>query len=313
LTRTQEVEETLAPPQAVVFFAYLDPVAQLAGRRHVALLRLVAQGADDRVDVRRRDHEDTVRLSSRLSLGLGLGCALASLLPGAPTGLRWSKPAERCGLLLCHAFLLLSESGSRGKIDAASAFEQLHGYARTKNVTARPSPCHNHVVVGDWVPVATAGIAAVAGFGGAWLTGRLTLARERTARQQQRKAEAYLELLARMSLLSDVANRVFKAKAESEGRLPTPDPAEVARISALITAYASDLIRDDLYPTWRKAIDEMANSEEPVERFRAFIRSRNARAKTVARIRNELEIESERRPGWVPGMSRRDAPRRSRK
>jgi hypothetical protein len=162
---------------------------------------------------------------------------------------------------------------------------------------------HNRVVVANWVPVATAAIAAVAGFGGAWLTGRLTLGREREARHQQRKAEAYLELLAWMIRLSNEASRAFEAEAESERRLPTPDPAASARMAALVNAYASDKIRTDLYPPWRKAVDEMADSEDPLGRFRAFNRSRSARDATVAQIRHELQTATEPQRGGLPGTS----------
>jgi hypothetical protein len=86
------------PSQAVVFFADLDPVTQLSSRRHVALLCLVAQGADDRVDVQRRDDEDTVRLRR----GFSLGCALASFLPALATGLDPLKPPNGpdCSVLM---------------------------------------------------------------------------------------------------------------------------------------------------------------------------------------------------------------------
>lgn len=158
-------------------------------------------------------------------------------------------------------------------------------------------------MVANWVPVATAGIAAVAGFGGAWLTGRFALAREREARHQQRKAEAYVELLAWMIRLSNEASRAFGAETESKRRLPTPDPAESARMAALVNAYASDQI-NDLYPPWRKAVDEMADSEDPLGRFRAFNRSRSAREATVAQIRHELETATEpQRRGRLPGTS----------
>lgn len=49
------------------------------------------------------------------------------------------------------------------------------------------------------MPVAAAAIGAVAGFGGARITSRGTLARERSP-VQLRKAEAYIELLANMNL-----------------------------------------------------------------------------------------------------------------
>lgn len=124
---------------------------------------------------------------------------------------------------------------------------------------------------GDWVPVAAAAIGAVAGFGGAWITSRATLAREREARFQQRKAEAYIELLANMNLRYEAVRSLIPFRPRHGEQLvlppevPPPDPSATVRVAALLTAYGSQRMRDELYPSWTGALVQL---ESFADRFR---------------------------------------------
>ena len=124
---------------------------------------------------------------------------------------------------------------------------------------------------GDWVPVAAAAIGAVAGFGGAWITSRGTLAREREARYQQRKAEAYIELLANMNLRYEAVHSLIPFRPRHGEQLvlppevPPPDPSATGRVTALLTAYGSQRMRDELYPGWSSALVQL---ESFADRFR---------------------------------------------
>ena len=124
---------------------------------------------------------------------------------------------------------------------------------------------------GDWVPVAAAAIGAAAGFGGAAITARATLARERETRYQQRKAEAYIELLANMNLRSEAVSCQipFRVRHSTQMVLPPqvspPDPSATGRVAALLEAYGSPRMRDELYPSWTSALSQL---ESFADRFR---------------------------------------------
>jgi hypothetical protein len=128
-----------------------------------------------------------------------------------------------------------------------------------------------HLVSGDWVPVAAAAIGAAAGFGGAAITARATLAREREARYQQRKAEAYVELLANMNLRYEAVSCQipFRVRHSTQMVLPPqvspPDPSATGRVAALLAAYGSRRVRDELYPSWTGALRQL---ESFADRFR---------------------------------------------
>jgi hypothetical protein len=123
----------------------------------------------------------------------------------------------------------------------------------------------------DWVPVATTAIGALAGFGGGWITSRATLAREREARYQQRKAEAYIELLANMNLRYEAVSSLipFRPRHGEQLVLPPqvspPDPSATGRVAALLAAYGSRRVRDELYPSWTGALRQL---ESFADRFR---------------------------------------------
>jgi hypothetical protein len=126
-------------------------------------------------------------------------------------------------------------------------------------------------VSGDWVPVATTAIGALAGFGGGWITSRAALAREREARYQQRKSEAYIELLANMSLRYEAVSCLipFRVRHSTQLVLPPqvspPDPSATGRVAALLAAYGSRRMRDELYPAWTNALRQL---ESFADRFR---------------------------------------------
>jgi hypothetical protein len=149
-------------------------------------------------------------------------------------------------------------------------------------------------VVDVWVPFAAAVIGAIATLGGVWLTGRLTHGRER----QARRAEAYIELTASMAVQFQAVNRrVFPSEDDVEGPFPTPDPAQKARAETMIGTYASETIRNDLYPKWQRCISEMVRisedqslSEEKrkLGRFRAYNASRAAAREIMTQMRREI-------------------------
>jgi len=126
-------------------------------------------------------------------------------------------------------------------------------------------------VSSDWVPVATAAIGALAGFGGGWITSRGALAREREARYQQRKSEAYIELLANMNLRYEAVSCQipFRPRHGEQLVLPPevspPDPSATGRVVALLAAYGSRRVRDELYPSWTGALRQL---ESFADRFR---------------------------------------------
>jgi hypothetical protein len=134
---------------------------------------------------------------------------------------------------------------------------------------------HEHFTIptvsGDWVPVATAAIGALAGFGGGWITSRGALAREREARYQQRKSEAYIELLASMNLRYEAVSSLipFRPRHGEQLVLPPqvspPDPSATGRVAALMAAYGSRRVRDELYPSWTGALRQL---ESFADRFR---------------------------------------------
>jgi hypothetical protein len=158
-------------------------------------------------------------------------------------------------------------------------------------------------VSSDWVPVAAAAIGAGAGFGGAWITSRASLAREREARYQQRKAEAYIELLANMNLRYEAVSCLipFRVRHSTQFVLPAqvapPDPSATGRVVALLAAYGSERVRDELYPTWASALrdledfadrlrDESLDIEDLARQYRTACRQ--AEQAAAARIRSEL-------------------------
>jgi hypothetical protein len=126
-------------------------------------------------------------------------------------------------------------------------------------------------VSSDWVPVATTAIGALAGFGGGWITSRATLAREREARSQQRTSEAYIELLANMNLRFEAASSLIPVRLRNSDRLvlppqvSPPDPSATGRVAALLAAYGSRRVRDELYPNWLQAFRQL---EDFADRFR---------------------------------------------
>jgi hypothetical protein len=126
-------------------------------------------------------------------------------------------------------------------------------------------------VSSDWVPVATTAIGALAGFGGGWITSRGTLAREREARYQQRMSEAYIELLANMNLRFEAVSSTIPVRVRHSTQLVLPppvvppDPSAAGRVAALLAAYGSRLMRDELYPTWLTTITRL---ESFSDRFR---------------------------------------------
>jgi hypothetical protein len=157
-------------------------------------------------------------------------------------------------------------------------------------------------VSNDWVPVAAAAIGAVAGFGGAWITSRATLSREREARYQQRKAEAYIELLANMNLRYEAVSGLipFRVRHTTQLVLPPqvspPDPSATGRVAALLAAYGSERMREELYPRWTGALGQL---ESFADRFRDEsleldvgwdyqAECREAEQDVAAQIRNEL-------------------------
>jgi hypothetical protein len=123
----------------------------------------------------------------------------------------------------------------------------------------------------DWVPVAAAAIGALAGFGGAGITARATLAREREARYQQRKAEAYIELLENINLRYEAVSSLIPFRVRHSDRLvlppevSPPDPSATGRVAALLAAYGSRRMRDELYPSWTDALIQL---ESFADRFR---------------------------------------------
>ena len=155
---------------------------------------------------------------------------------------------------------------------------------------------------GDWVPVAAAAIGAVAGFGGAWITSRATLTREREARYQQRKAEAYIELLANMNLRYEAVRSLipFRPRHGEQLVLPPqvlpPDPSATGRVAALLTAYGSKRMRDELYPSWTNALgrlesfaDRFRDEDLDLDLGRRYQADcRQAEQDVAAQIRNEL-------------------------
>lgn len=132
-------------------------------------------------------------------------------------------------------------------------------------------PATIHFVSGDWVPVATTAVGALAGFGGGWITSRATLAREREARYQQRKSEAYIELLANMNLRHEAVSSLipFRPRHGEQLVLPPqvspPDASATGRVAALLAAYGSRHLRDELYPSWARALAQL---ESFADRFR---------------------------------------------
>lgn len=155
----------------------------------------------------------------------------------------------------------------------------------------------------DWVPVATTAIGALAGFGGGWITSRATLAREREARYQQRKSEAYIELLANTSLRYEAANCLIPLRVPHSTRLVLPDqvsppePSATGRVEALLAAYGSPRMRDELYPRWTGALGQLENFadrlrdedvevEELAPQYREGCRA--AEQEMAAQIRSEL-------------------------
>jgi hypothetical protein len=137
--------------------------------------------------------------------------------------------------------------------------------------TARARRVQNPCVSADWVPVGAAAIGAIAGFGGAWITSRASLAREREARYQQRKAEAYIELLANMNLRFEAVSSLIPFRVRHSTRLVVPpqvsppDPSAAGRVAALVAAYGSEPLRDELYPRWLSALKQL---ESFADRFR---------------------------------------------
>ena len=160
----------------------------------------------------------------------------------------------------------------------------------------------------DWVPVATTAIGALAGFGGGWITSQANLAREREARYQQRKSEAYIELLANMNLRYEAVSCLIPCRVRNSERLvlPTqvspPDESATGRVTALVAAYGSRRIREELYPKWT---DALAQLESFADRFRDEsleldplsgeyrANCRQAEQAVAAQVRDELAPTSE--------------------
>lgn len=154
----------------------------------------------------------------------------------------------------------------------------------------------------DWVPVATTAIGALAGFGGGWITSRAALAREREARYQQRKSEAYIELLANTSLRYEAASCLIPSRVPHTTRLVLPDqvsppePSATGRVEALLAAYGSPRMRDELYSSWKGALGQLESfarrfREESLEldlaqQYREACRT--AEQEMAAQIRSEL-------------------------
>jgi hypothetical protein len=157
-------------------------------------------------------------------------------------------------------------------------------------------------VSSDWVPVATTAIGALAGFGGGWITSRAALAREREARYQQRKSEAYIELLANTSLRYEAASCLIPSRVPHSTQLVLPDqvsppePSATGRVEALLAAYGSPRMRDELYSTWKGALGQLESfarrfREESLElelaqQYREACRT--AEQEMAAQIRSEL-------------------------
>jgi len=155
----------------------------------------------------------------------------------------------------------------------------------------------------DWVPVATTAIGALAGFGGGWITSRSTLAREREARYQQRKSEAYIELLANISLRYEAVSCLipFRVRHSTQLVLPAqvspPEPSATGRVEALLAAYGSPRMRDELYPSWKGALrqlesfaDRLRDEDLELEPLAPQYREacRKAEQEMAAQIRSEL-------------------------
>jgi hypothetical protein len=116
----------------------------------------------------------------------------------------------------------------------------------------------NRSVATDWTIPLTAAFSAGAGVGAGWLANRQALVREREIREQQRKAEAYVELLTSMDNLYRIAVRPLPGY-ESETALVKPVSTDRARLLALVEAYASDAVRN-LFGEWslrHLAIEEL--------------------------------------------------------
>lgn len=159
-----------------------------------------------------------------------------------------------------------------------------------------------HLVSGDWVPVATTAIGALAGFGGGWITSRGSLAREREGRYQQRKSEAYIELLANMSLRYEAVSCLipFRVRHSTQLVLPDqvspPDPSATGRVAALLAAYGSRRMRDELYPNWTSALgmfesfaDRFRDESLELDLAREYRETcRKAEQEIAAQIRREL-------------------------
>ena len=159
----------------------------------------------------------------------------------------------------------------------------------------------------DWVPVATAAIGALAGFGGGWITSRATLAREREARYQQRESEAYIELLANMNLRYEAVSSLipFRVRHSTQLVLPPqvtpPDPSATGRVAALLAAYGSRRMRDELYPSWTSALRQLESfadrfRDESLELdlgWRYQANCRHAEQDIAAQIRSELAPTAE--------------------
>ena len=159
----------------------------------------------------------------------------------------------------------------------------------------------------DWVPVATAAIGALAGFGGGWITSRATLAREREARYQQRKSGAYIELLANMNLRYEAVSSLipFRVRHSTQLVLPPqvtpPDPSATGRVAALLAAYGSRRMRDELYPSWTSALRQLESfadrfRDESLELdlgWRYQANCRHAEQDIAAQIRSELAPTAE--------------------
>ena len=152
----------------------------------------------------------------------------------------------------------------------------------------------------DSVAVASAAIAGVAAaLGGAWLGARLTRRGAREDRYQHQRADAYIEMLAFMHLRTVAVSRVLFPEQGLPGLLdPDEIPRTAARVNALLLAYGSKEIKDDLYPKWVACVQKWAESppaDTPAdtgdakrERFRGRNRVTVARDAVQDRVQHEL-------------------------
>ncbi|MFI5584791.1 hypothetical protein ACIA5G_07165 [Amycolatopsis sp. NPDC051758] len=156
----------------------------------------------------------------------------------------------------------------------------------------------------EWVPpVSAAGGAVLGAWVGAvttWLTAKGTrdhaLELARADRQQQRFAEAYLDLVTYLEHFGQWAH-TLRPLYEPAGheRRPMPSAEQQARCRALVAAYGSDAIKG-LYKSYNETIGEIINADLLIGL--ALQSGRDAgvnEPEQWERLRGLLKQESERR------------------